>query len=280
MHNFTEFLTRHGYAALFFAVLVEQLGLPVPAAPFLVGAGALAALHQLSFPVALGSALMASLLSDWTWFYLGKRRGSSIVRWIAKVCRKPAACTAEMQSGQHRSSARSILISKFVPGLNTLTPSLAGMFGLPAGRFFLLDSAAALLWAVAYMSVGWVFREQLERVGIILERFGVVMGALVGVVLAVYGVKYWRRGHKQNLAVRSREVLGIRAWLPDQPNATAGFRAFPSEAGVWFASSLTGPARRWDLPRPSWSPRAPPGSWPAAAPALTSDLGSALREGF
>src|SRR5580704_4018227 len=98
MHNVTEFLTQHGYIALFVAVLAEQLGLPVPATPFLIGAGALASLHQLSFPAALGLALVASLISDSIWFYLGKRQGSSIVRLISKICRKPEACTAEMQS--------------------------------------------------------------------------------------------------------------------------------------------------------------------------------------
>src|SRR5580692_4179495 len=103
MHNVTEFLTQHGYAALFVAVLAEQLGLPVPATPFLVAAGALASLHQLSLPVALGLALIASLLSDCLWFYLGKRRGSWIVRLISKICRKPEACTAEIQSRQAHS---------------------------------------------------------------------------------------------------------------------------------------------------------------------------------
>lgn len=254
MHNVTEFLTQHGYVALFLAVLAEQLGLPLPAMPFLIGAGALASLHQLSVLTALGVALLASLLSDWIWFYLGKKQGSSIVRLISKLCRKPEACTPEMQSRQGRGSTRSILISKFVPGLGTITPPLAGMFGLPAGRFFLLDTAAALLWAGAYMSVGWLFSGQLGRVGVILQRFGVLMGVSVAIVLAVYGVKYWRRRPEQIASVPSKEAWThsrrIHAWLPERPDVIAGFQVSPFEAAAWFASSPTATPRRWPRPPP------------------------------
>jgi membrane protein DedA with SNARE-associated domain len=264
MHNATEFLTQHGYAALFIAVFAEQLGLPIPATPFLIGAGALASLHQLSLPAALGLALSASLLSDSIWFYLGKRRGSSIVRLISKICRKPEACAAGMHSRQPRSGARSILFSKFVPGLNTLTPSLAGMFGVPAGRFLGLDSAAVLLWSGAYMAVGWVFRDQLERVGIILERFGALIAVLAVVALAVYSFRYWQRSRRQSVAVPSKKAFAnawrVNAGLPELPNVTAGFRAFPSEAAAWSASFPSGLPRHSARPPPNASPPAHPGS--------------------
>jgi membrane protein DedA with SNARE-associated domain len=181
--------------------------LPLPAAPFLIAAGALAGLHQLNLAAALGFAVVASLLSDCTWFYLGKRRGSSIVRLISKICRKPEACAAEIQSHHPRRGTRRILISKFVPGLNTLTPPLAGMFGLPVWKFLGLDSAAALLWVSAYMSLGWVFRDQVEEAGIIFERFTALMAVLAGAVLAVYGVRRWQHRHEQTIEVPSKEAL-------------------------------------------------------------------------
>ena len=84
---------------------------------------------------------------------------------------------------------------------------LAGMLGLPAGRFFVLDAAAVFLWASSYMCVGWVFSGQLERVGITLERFGALMGVSVGVALAVYSVKYWQRRHERSVAAPSKEAL-------------------------------------------------------------------------
>jgi membrane protein DedA with SNARE-associated domain len=266
MQNITEFLTQHGYTALFIAVFAEQLGLPVPATPFLIGAGALASLDQLSLPAALALALSAALLSDSIWFYLGKRQGSSIIRLLSKICRKTAACAAGMQSRHPRSGVRSILFSKFVPGLNTLTPSLAGMFGLPAGRFFGLDSIAVLLWAGAYMAVGWVFRDQLERVGVILERFGALIGVSVGVVLAVYGFKYWQRSRKQSQAVPSKKALGnawrVNASLPELRSVTAEFRVSQSEAAVSSAAS-SGPPRHLARPPPNGGPPTLRRSWRA-----------------
>ena len=203
MHGVMEFLTHHTYAALFAAVLAEQLGLPVPATPFLIAAGALAGFDQLSLPRALGVAVMASVTSDLAWFYFGKRERTLVARFLAWLSFKPETCSTEQ-----RRSTRSILFSKFLPGLSLLISPLAGMMGLAVRKFLVRQSAAALLWAGAYMSIGWVFRGQLEVVGAIFERFGMALGAAVAIVLAGYvTIKYMERRRRLNPAIRSKEAL-------------------------------------------------------------------------
>jgi hypothetical protein len=111
------------YVALFAAVLAEQFGLPVPAAPFLIAAGALAGLDRLSPAWALTIATSASLISDYTWFHLGKIKGSFILKWLGKRCPEPQSCAIKVQSTYSRYGPRSILVSKFVRCLTFLLHS-------------------------------------------------------------------------------------------------------------------------------------------------------------
>ena len=89
MNETVEFLVKHGYIVLFAAVLAEQSGLPLPSAPFLLAAGALAGLGRMNLLAALTLAIFASLLGDSLWFYLGRSRGSSILRFLCKIALEP-----------------------------------------------------------------------------------------------------------------------------------------------------------------------------------------------
>jgi membrane protein DedA with SNARE-associated domain len=130
-----EFLVKHGYMVLFAAVLAEQIGLPVPATPFLLAAGALAGLRKFNFGEVLAVAAIASLISDCIWFYLGKRRGSSILGLLCRISLEPDSCVAKTKSVYARYGSKSLLFAKFVPGLTTIAPPMAGMLRLPFWKF-------------------------------------------------------------------------------------------------------------------------------------------------
>ena len=194
MNGTIEFLLKHGYAILFAVVLAEQIGLPIPSAPFLLAAGALAGLGRLSLFEALTLAVTASLIGDSLWFYLGKRRGSSILRFLCKIALEPDSCVRQTESVYSRYGAGSLLFAKFVPGLSTVAPPMAGMFKLAPWKFGFLDAAGAALWAGAFAAIGWWFRTQLEILAIYLERLGSGLGIAAAFVLLLYvAVKYIQR---------------------------------------------------------------------------------------
>jgi membrane protein DedA with SNARE-associated domain len=155
-----QLLIEHGYVALFVAVLAEEFGLPVPATPFLIAAGALAGLDRLSPVWALTIATSASLISDFTWFQLGKSQGGFLLHWLGKRSPEPQSCAVKVQSTYSKYGPLSILVSKFVPVFNIVAPQLAGALRLARWKFFALDSTAALLWASVYMAVGWLSAHQ------------------------------------------------------------------------------------------------------------------------
>jgi membrane protein DedA with SNARE-associated domain len=192
--NAVEILIRYEYVALFLAVLVEQIGLPVPSAPLLIAAGALAGLHRLNLLAAVAMVVAACLVGDCLWFQLGKRRGYSIWRYLYKSCPETDVQTCKARFIYHRYVPQSILLAKFVPGLSTIAPPMAGLFKLATWKFVVLDSAAALLWAVSYMALGWIFRGQVEILGAFLERFLFLTGVVIALALALYiALKYVRR---------------------------------------------------------------------------------------
>jgi len=194
MNATLKFLIDHGYLVIFLGVLAEQIGLPTPSAPILLAAGALIGLGRLDLSTVLCLAVGASLIADLVWFLLGKLRGSAILAFLCRVALEPDTCISKTHSAYTRYGPRSLLFSKFVPGLNTLAPPMAGMYGLASWKFILLDGAGALVWSGAFVAVGFLFRMQLEDIAFLLERLGSWLGAFIVLALAVYiGSKYIRR---------------------------------------------------------------------------------------
>ncbi len=178
------FLLQHRYVVLFGVVLAEQLGLPLPAAPLLLAAGSLAGMGHMSLSAALGLAALASVLADLAWYEAGRRKGSRVLGLLCRLSLEPDSCVRRTEDVFARHGARTLLVAKFIPGLSTIAPPLAGIIGMRPLRFLLCDALGALLWAGTYIGLGRVFARQLEGVARILERAG--GGALqVGVALVL-----------------------------------------------------------------------------------------------
>jgi membrane protein DedA with SNARE-associated domain len=186
MNATLKFLIDHGYLVIFLGVLAEQIGLPTPSAPILLAAGALVGLGRLDLSTVLWLAVSASLIADLMWFALGKLRGSAILAFLCRVALEPDTCISKTHSAYTRYGPRSLLFSKFVPGLNTLAPPMAGMYGLAWWKFILLDGTGALTWAGSFVAAGFLFRMQLEDIAFLLERLGSWLGAFIVLALAVY----------------------------------------------------------------------------------------------
>ena len=185
------FLIRHGYALLFGWVLLEQMGLPIPAAPLLVAAGALARAGKMNLTFAVALALIAVILADLFWYFLGRYRGGRILKLLCRISLEPDSCVRRTENLFIRHGVRSLLVAKFIPGLNTAAPSLAGVFRMPLGRFLIFDSLGGFLWVVTVTSLGLIFSDQLERIA--LRWGGWLVAALAGSLTAYVLWKFIQR---------------------------------------------------------------------------------------
>ena len=178
-----DFLIRHGYAVLFGWVLLEQMGLPIPAAPLLIAAGALARAGKINLTFAVGLAFVAVILADLFWYSLGRYRGGRILKLLCRISLEPDSCVRRTENLFVRRGVHALLVAKFVPGLNTAAPSLAGIFRMPLRRFMIFDSLGALFWVVTVTSLGLLFSEQLEEIAL---RWGGWLVAVLAGSLAAY----------------------------------------------------------------------------------------------
>ena len=122
----THVLLMYGYLLLFAWVLVEQLGIPLPATPVLLAAGALSADGPISFPLAFAASLAAALTADSAWFLIGRRYGHHVLRILCKLSLEPTTCVRRTQDSFGRRRGTMLMFAKFVPGLATLAPPVAG----------------------------------------------------------------------------------------------------------------------------------------------------------
>lgn len=164
MSETLQWLLHPGYAAVAVGVLAKQLGLPLPAAPILVAAGALAGSGDLVFAQVIGLALLASLAADALWYGIGRRYGRLVLSFLCRRSPEPGSCARRTEGAFARRGAWSLVVAKFVPGLGTAAPPLAGMIRIRLWMFLLLDGAGILAWALAYSGLGYLFGDQLGGV--------------------------------------------------------------------------------------------------------------------
>jgi membrane protein DedA with SNARE-associated domain len=185
------FLARHGEAVLFVYVFADQVGVPLPAIPVLLAAGALAGAGKLSFPVAVALSVAASLVADFIWYFAGRLRGARVLGVLCRVALEPDACVRRTENAFLRHGIRSLIFAKFVPGLSTVAPPLAGIFRVSVPRFALYSAAAALLWATAWMGLGYALRDALERAAAHVSDVSSALVATVTAIIVVYVAFKW-----------------------------------------------------------------------------------------
>jgi membrane protein DedA with SNARE-associated domain/rhodanese-related sulfurtransferase len=172
-------LLMYGYLLLFAWVLVEQLGIPLPATPVLLAAGALSAQRQISFPLALGVGVAAALSADTVWFLFGKSQGHRVLRLLCKLSMEPTTCVRRTQESFGKRRGALLMFAKFVPGLGLLAPPVAAQNGVGFGAFLLFDGIGSVLWVGVLLALGRIFGDVLRRNPSALNWVGQFSGALL-----------------------------------------------------------------------------------------------------
>ncbi|HYR38667.1 MAG TPA: VTT domain-containing protein [Methylomirabilota bacterium] len=186
MNDLLDVLVRYGYLVVFAWVFAEQIGLPIPAMPVLLAAGAMAGTGRSSLVLVLVVAAIASLVSDVIWYWIGRVGGGRVLRFLCRISLEPDSCVRRTEETFSRRGARSLLIAKFVPGYSTAAPPLAGIVRMRFARFVVFTGAGGLIWAGVFVGLGWLFSHQLELVASYAMRLGRGLVALLVAALAAH----------------------------------------------------------------------------------------------
>lgn len=190
MNDLLTVIGRHGYLAMFLLVFAEAIGLPVPAAIAMVAGGAAAAAHLLRLPTVIGVALLAMLLGDSLLYILGRHMGWALLGLLCKISTNPESCILRSAESFYKRGKITLVVAKFIPGVNTMAPPLAGSMKMRFEQFLRLDFVGASLYGLAYIFLGFIFRDFLVS---ITHGFRVVgRGFEEVVILAVVGYVIYR----------------------------------------------------------------------------------------
>lgn len=181
-----ELLHKYGYSLVFIIVLLEQLGLPTPALPILMLGGAMAAAHDLSLSVLILIASGAAFFGDFVWYEIGKRKGRGILKLLCRLSLSPENCVRQTENSFAKRGINSLIYAKFVPGLNTIAPPMAGIVRASFPSFFWRDVAGIVLYVAACVAPGFIFEKRVFDITDWFEQFGRVFFYVLAAGLAVY----------------------------------------------------------------------------------------------
>jgi len=208
MNETIQLLARHGYWLLIGAVLARQACLPIPTALLLVAAGALSRSGKLSLLGTVGVSVVAFLVADLAWYEAGHRFGNRVLHFLCGLSGGPASCVHRGTNEFATHGVRTLLVSKFVVGLDAMAVPLAGAAGIPRLRFLIFDALGATFWSMTYAVLGYIFSDQLDRVAAHVVRMGTVVVLAIATGIGLHIVRQcagWQRFVRQfNLHELSR----------------------------------------------------------------------------
>lgn len=221
MTGIFQFVLKHGYAVLFAAIFAHQIGVPVPGPLFLLAAGAVVSARKMFFVPTVAVAVIATVLADWPWYELGRRKGMKVLHFIHRLSRDPDFHDRRAKATFARYGPSILLISKFVPGLDAVAPPLAGISHTSRVRFLMFDAVGAILYSCAYAGLGYEFSQNLDLAATYVGRAGrfvVGLAVLAGVAYAIRKVirHFWLL-HHSSLAPTKFDNQ-VEAAAPIQPS--------------------------------------------------------------
>ena len=235
MDLLTDLFSRHGLLAVVLAVLLEQLGAPLPSTPVLLLAGVEGATRDGFALRAFVVATLAAMAANALWFWAGRRLGRRVLATLCRISISPDSCVRQNEASFARRGVLTLVIAKFVPGLSILAPPLAGALGMSARRFLGWNLLGSALWAGAAVLAGRVFHAEIDAVLRALGKLGSVALAVVFAALAAYLCwRLWRRlrvrrelsrferlGPSEVMSLLQRGcdvvLVDVRAASPDMP---------------------------------------------------------------
>ncbi len=186
MPDIVSTLTKYGYESLFLVLFLEAIGVPIPGALALLAAGAASARGSLRPVIALPVAALAMLLGDTLLYLLGRYAGWGLLGLLCRISLNPETCILRSAESFYRRGRTTLLFAKFIPGINTMAPPLAGSMNMKLGQFLRLDFGGVLAYVLAYGATGFLFKELLQVIVRGLQAVSTAIEWLILIGLLAY----------------------------------------------------------------------------------------------
>lgn len=196
MEDLLSLITHHGYSLLALIVFLEAIGLPMPAGLALLAAGAVSAYGKLSPFLVYGISVFCIMVGDSLLFVLGRYTGWTLLGFLCRLSANPESCILRSAESFYRRGKVTLLFAKFIPGINTMAPPLAGSMKMRVPQFLQLDFLGASFYVLAYGAFGFVFSDFLRVISHGLRSAGhaaELVFAVGAVAYVIYRVWLYRK---------------------------------------------------------------------------------------
>lgn len=211
MSDFLTLLLRYGYVVVFGVLLLENLGLPLPGLVVLIVAGALVGTGKLGLPLIILGGIAGALIGDLVWYALGRWRGRPVLGLLCRLSLNPDTCVGNTERFFLRHGMPTLLVAKFLPGLNTIAPPLLGTLRARFPLFLAYDAGGALIFTVVSVGVGYFLGwEMVAQAQAAVSEMGAFLGwGFLGFGAAYVGWRFWLR-------LRVRRALSTVGLTPEE----------------------------------------------------------------
>jgi membrane protein DedA with SNARE-associated domain len=186
MNDLLSLISHHGYLLLAVICFAEAVGLPLPAALGILTAGAVAAYGDLHLYLVLAIGVLAMMSGDVILYFAGRVTGWALLGLLCRLSANPETCILRSAEYFYRRGKQTLLFAKFIPGINTMSPPLAGSMKMRPGDFLLYDAVGATLYVGAYAVAGYLFSDALRAITRGLRSAGFAAEVIFGIGLAAY----------------------------------------------------------------------------------------------
>ena len=193
-----EVLAQHGYAVVAISLFLAAAGLPLPTSIVLLAAGSLAR-QGFDLRVLLLLASSSAILGDVLLFFGGRYTGWWLLAGMCRLSMNPEGCIFSSSAYLYRRGAKTLLFSKWIPGLSSMAAPLAGSLNMRFWRFFRLDAVGVLFYCGLWMSIGYIFSNFLVEIEAWLQTLGHAVLIVILMLVAAYVVSlvvFWVRARK------------------------------------------------------------------------------------
>ncbi len=188
MNDLLSLISHHGYLLLAVICFAEAVGLPLPAALAILTAGAVAAYGHLHFYLVFGIALLTMIVGDVLLYFMGRVSGWALLGFLCRLSANPETCILRSAEYFYRRGKQTLLFAKFIPGINTMSPPLAGSMKMRLGDFLQYDALGAALYVGAYSVAGYLFSDALRAITRGLRSAGFAAEVVFAIGLVAYVV--------------------------------------------------------------------------------------------
>ncbi len=188
MSDLLSSISHHGYLFLAVVCFAEAIGLPVPAALAILTAGAVTAYGDLHLYLVLTVGVVAMLAGDVILYFTGRVSGWALLGLLCRLSANPETCILRSAEYFYRRGKQTLLFAKFIPGINTMSPPLAGSMKMRVGDFLQFDTLGAIFYVGAYALVGYLFSDALRAITRGLRSAGFAAEVIFGIGLAAYAI--------------------------------------------------------------------------------------------